>query len=72
MANQPAKKLRLGLITATIWENNGFYSVDLSRSYRDDAGEWKNTNSFHHSDLLNVSKCVERAETWIGRHVNDR
>jgi len=72
MANQPTKKLRLGLITATIWDNDGFYSVDLSRSYKDDQGEWKNTTSFHHSDLLNLAKCAERAETWIGRQVNER
>lgn len=29
MAKQPAKKFRLGLITATIWDNDGFYSVDM-------------------------------------------
>jgi len=72
MANQPAQKYRLGLITATIWDNDGFYSVDMSRSYKDDQGDWKNTTSFHHSDLLNLSKCAERAETWIGRQVNER
>lgn len=70
MSNQPVQKFRLGLITATIWKNEGFYSVDLSRSYKNDQGEWQNTSSFHHSDLLNLSKCAERAETWIGRQVN--
>lgn len=70
MSNQPIQKFRLGLITATIWKNDGFYSVDLSRSYKNDQGEWQNTSSFHHSDLLNLSKCAERAETWIGRQVN--
>ena len=72
MANQPAKKFRLGLITATIWSNEGFYSVDLSRSYKTDTGEWRNTTSFHHSDLLNLARCAERAESWIGRQINDR
>lgn len=70
MANQPAKKLKIGLITATIWDNGGSYSVDLSRAYRNDAGEWRNTSSFHHSDLLNLAKCAERAEIWIGRQTN--
>ena len=70
MANTPAKKFKIGLVTATIWDNDGFYSIDLSRSYKTDAGEWRNTNSFHHSDLLNLSKCSERAEIWIGRQVN--
>ncbi|GGE43631.1 hypothetical protein GCM10011517_09150 [Actibacterium pelagium] len=70
MSNQPVNKFKLGLITAAIWENNGFYSVEISRSYKNDAGDWRSTNSFSHSDLLNVSKCAERAETWIGRRVN--
>ena len=71
MANKPVKKFRLGLVVATIWENENSYSVEISRSYKPEDGEWRNTTSFHHSDLLNVAKCAERAEIWIGRQVND-
>ena len=46
MANKPAFKFKLGLITATIWDNDGFYSVDFARSYKDSDGNWKNTTSF--------------------------
>lgn len=70
MPNLPAKKLRLGLITATIWKNDGFYTVDLARSYKDADGNWHSTTSFTHSDLLNLAKCAERAEIWIGRQIN--
>lgn len=70
MSNTPAYKVRLGLITATVWDNDGFYSVDLSRSYKNAEGQWQNTSSFSHGDLLNLSKCVERAEIWIGRKIN--
>lgn len=70
MANTPIHKLRLGLITATIWDNNGFYSVDLTRSYKDQQSEWKSTTSYSHTDLLNVAKCAERAEIWIARQAN--
>lgn len=70
MTNQPALKFRLGLITATIWKNNDFYSVDFTRSYKDSEGNWKNTTSFAHADLLNISKCAERAESWIARQSN--
>ncbi len=31
MADQPAQKFKIGLLTATIWKNDGFYTVDLSR-----------------------------------------
>ncbi|MBW0159707.1 hypothetical protein [Sedimentimonas flavescens] len=67
MSNQPAFKFKIGLITATIWENDGFYSVDISRSYKTGEGDWKSTSSYGHNDLLNVAKCAERAENWISR-----
>lgn len=70
MTMQPVHKIRLGLITATIWNNDGFYSVDLSRSYRNSEGQWQSTTSYSHSDLLNLAKTAERAEIWIGRQVN--
>lgn len=70
MSNQPAHKFRLGLITATIWKNENFYSVDLSRTYKDGNGQWQTTTSYGHSDLLNIAKSVERAETWIARQQN--
>lgn len=44
MAKQPAHKMKLGLITATIWDNDGSYSVDLTRSYKNRQNEWKNTS----------------------------
>jgi len=70
MSKQPAQKLRLGLISATIWDNDGFYSVDLSRSYKDTEGNWQSSPSYGHADLLNLSKLAQRAETWIAGQAN--
>jgi len=70
MSKQPAQKLRLGLISAAIWDNDGFYSVDLARSYKDSEGNWQSTSSFAHADLLNLSKLAQRAETWIAGQAN--
>lgn len=68
MSDKPAKKLRIGYLTATVWKNeaNGgtFYSVELSRTFKD-GDEYKNTSSLGHADLLNASKLLQRAETWI-------
>ncbi len=69
MSNTPAHKIKLGLTTATIWNNNGSYSVDITRSYKNGDGDWKNTSSLFHADLLNVAKCAERAEIWITRQL---
>jgi hypothetical protein len=70
MTKSPIHKFRLGLITATIWNNDGFYSVDLSRSYKNSEGQWQSTTSYGHSDLLNIAKSAERAENWIARQAN--
>ena len=64
---QPVYKVKIGRIAATIWNNDGFYSVDVTRAYKDSGDAWKSTNSFSQSDLLNVAKCAERAEAWINQ-----
>lgn len=63
--NQPAAKFRLGAITATVWKNDNFFSVTLSKSYRDGDDKWQETDSLFHGDLLNASKVLCRAEAWI-------
>ena len=70
MSKHPAHKIKLGLITATIWDNDGFYSVDFSRAYKNGQGDWQSTPSFAQSDLLNAAKCAERAEIWIARQMS--
>lgn len=71
MPQQPAKKLRIGYLTATIWENqaNGdskFYSVELTRTYKD-GDDYRTTNALNHGDILNAVKLLERAEHWISQ-----
>ncbi len=66
--NPPAAKYRLGNVSVSVWKNDsGFYSVTLQRSYKDDAGEWQNTDQLGHGDLLNAAKLLERAEDYIAR-----
>lgn len=69
MSDKPAKKFRIGFVTATIWKNESadraFYSVELSRSYKDDKGEYQNGTSLNHNDLLNAAKVLERCEHWV-------
>jgi len=63
-ANKPAAKFRIGWVTATVWENDKFFNVVLSKSYKD-GEEYKDTDQLGHGDLLNASKALERAESWI-------
>ena len=67
--NRPAHEIRLAQIRASIWSNQGngnraWYSVSLSRVYRD--GEaWKDSTSFRRDDLPLVAKAAEMAYAWI-------
>lgn len=72
MSQSPAYKFKIGLITATIWNNDGFYSVDMSRAYKTQDGDWRNTSAFGQGDLLNLAKCAERSENWIAKQLATR
>ena len=74
---QPIQRFRIGLIEAAVWQNTAdnnrvFYNVTLQRSFQDREGEWKTTGSFSHTDLLNVARLAERAESWISSRLNGR
>lgn len=61
---KPDAKFSIGLVTATVWKNNGFYNVVLSRSYKDDE-KWHSTDALAPSDLLNAAKALQRAEEYL-------
>lgn len=70
MSDKPVKRFRIGFVEASIWRNetNGdrkFYSVKISRSYKDDDGNYQSTDSFGHGDLPALERVTARAETWI-------
>jgi hypothetical protein len=39
--------------------------VSLCKSYKNDAGDWKDTGSLGHDDILNAMKVLERCEDFI-------
>ena len=64
-------KLRIGLLTASIWErttdSGTFHSVTFERRYRDTKGEWHSNQSFDKSNLLTLAKLADQADTEIAR-----
>ena len=70
-ANPPVAKLRIGLLTASIWERTTdtgtFHSVTFERRYRDAKGDWHSTQSFDKSNLLTLAKLADQADTEIAR-----
>lgn len=70
--DKPVQEFRIGLVSAAIWMHDGeggrpFASVRFKKSYRDEGGDWKDTTSFNHDDLPNLSKLAHRAEDWIAQ-----
>lgn len=66
---RPFKEVRLGLLKAVIWENptrNGsMFSCQITRSYRDDQGQWAETHSLTRDDLLVATELLRTAFTTI-------
>lgn len=65
MSNEPAAKLRDGLLNATVWANQTsegktFYSTTLTRSYKQ-GEEWKQSDSLNTDDLLPAARLLQRA-----------
>jgi len=64
MSNKPIDTFRDGFLKATIWKNTNdkgdFYSVDLSRTYKD-GEDLKDTHSFNSGDLLKVARLAGKA-----------
>lgn len=67
--NKPASTFKRGTVKAAVWENTGkdglFYSVTFSRSYKDAEGNWKNTDSYAHSDLEALADVAFQARLYI-------
>jgi hypothetical protein len=67
---KPVHKIRLGSISVSIWENareNGktSYRAVVVKTYRDQKGNWQETNSFRADDLVLVSTVAQRAADWM-------
>jgi hypothetical protein len=70
MAKQkPVHKIDLNGLRATVWKNQGkngdYYTVQLSRSFRDKKGKWKDSSSFGVRHLAAVRSLQDQAEAFV-------
>jgi hypothetical protein len=74
--NPPVHSVRFGAIRCAVWANetkNGvMHSTVLTRTYRDENGEYQETNSLRRDDLLLVGKVLDMAHTWICQTEQER
>lgn len=65
--NKPMAKFESGLLDVAVWKNENekgaFLSFSVQRSYKDQKGEWKNTDSLSLSrrDLLPLALLLQEA-----------
>jgi hypothetical protein len=66
--NPPIGKVRVGLITASIWkkqtDKGTFHNVTFERRYKD-GDQWKSSHSYNADDLLALAKAADLAHTQI-------
>jgi hypothetical protein len=79
MANgntKPAKKYQAGAVSLAVWKNvyidgnkdgreGVMYSVNLERRYKDRAGNWQSTGSFHANDIPKAVLLLQKAYEFI-------
>ncbi len=67
--NKPAATLRDGAINATIWKNTGekgsFYSVRITRTWKDPDGNFHDSSDYSGTDLLIVARLASKAYEHI-------
>lgn len=67
-ANPPVAKIRIGLITASIWQRETdkgrFYAATFERRYKGREG-WQTTHTYDEADLLVMAKAADLAHTKI-------
>ena len=72
--NTPEKKFTTGVISATVWKNQGtrkdgtpaeYNTISLQRSYQDKKGEWQYTNSFRVNDLPKAALVLNKAYEYL-------
>ncbi|MBI3027766.1 hypothetical protein HYY70_06675 [Candidatus Woesearchaeota archaeon] len=72
--NVPEKKFSTGVITATVWQNQGksrngeivgYRTVSLQRRYKDKNGVWQSAGSFRVNDLPKAGLVLQKAYEYL-------
>jgi hypothetical protein len=66
-SNRPVATFKQGGVEVSVWRNNEMYNATIRNSYKDDAGNWKETTSFSPADLAVASQLTSQAFQEIVR-----
>ncbi len=70
---KPTHEIRLGAIRATIWANESssgdrWFNLIIGRSYKDDQGQWHETNSYPESHVSDLCNAANATKLWFEQH----
>jgi hypothetical protein len=72
---EPVQKFRRGSVEAAIWENQTgdrvWHNVTICRRYKTDRGEYREAPTYALSDLVQVGRVAELAESWISQRLDE-
>jgi len=61
-------------VKAKVWANNGnkgaWYNVTFARSYRDENGEFQDSESYSRDDLLHLARAAGKAFDYINKQLH--
>lgn len=76
MSRKPDVIFRMGYCQATIWSNDTrkgkIYNTTIKKSYKDDSGQWKTSDSFGPADIANVALLAQMAFGWISNEYSNK
>jgi hypothetical protein len=66
---EPKARIKCGTLSLSVWENKGkkddkqysFNTFTFQKGYKDDKGEWQNTQNLNSADLLVLSELLKIA-----------
>src|SRR3954449_12951221 len=68
-SSTPEHKVHYERADVAIWkreaEGRMWYSLSVTRSYKDQDGRWQRTSSLDEEDILPAARALEDAYTWI-------
>lgn len=71
----PEKTFKAGAVQAAVWTNESdkgaFRTVQVTRSYKDRAGEWKQSTSLRAADLPRATLVLNKAYEYLTMELSE-
>ena len=70
-SNGPVARFRSFGIEATVWSNDKGKSVTVKKTYKDESGDYQETNTFFPDELARLAMVASRAHEYCNLRFDD-